>query len=87
MKQAEAYDALQDSKWDEILQTIAVMNLDHPFPAVRAREITAWCQTAEFQKLLQQIDAAPDSERCDRCAHVIQETWQFCQTCGQSISS
>jgi Zn-dependent protease with chaperone function len=37
--QADAYDTLQESRWDKVLQTVAIAWKSHPFAAVRVREI------------------------------------------------
>lgn len=49
-KQAEAYDKLMESKWDQILQGLAILPQTHPFLAVRTREIMRWARTEEFKK-------------------------------------
>ncbi|MCW8133894.1 MAG: M48 family metallopeptidase [Planctomycetota bacterium] len=50
-KQAEAYDTLMESKWDQILQGMVAMSQQHPFLAVRANEIRTWCRSDEFLRL------------------------------------
>jgi hypothetical protein len=84
-RQAEAYDKLQDSKWDKLLQGLAIMYQDHPFLSVRTREIISWCESEHFQRLLQaageaeKVAAAP---KCPGCGHPLQEHWKFCSSCG-----
>ena len=53
--QADAYDALQESNWDKILQTAAIAYQSHPFAAVRVREILKWCDTEHYQLLMENI--------------------------------
>ena len=65
LKQAEAYDKLQESQWDKFLQGVAVVNMDHPFLCVRAREITCWCQTEQFQHIVQALEEAGMAEVSD----------------------
>lgn len=49
-KQADSYEEIRDGKtWDKFLQIVATANLDHPFAAVRVREIMKWCDTPDFQ--------------------------------------
>ena len=59
MKQAEAYDKLMESKWDQFLQGLAVLSSTHPFLSVRAREITKWCNTPQYIELAKRIAVKP----------------------------
>jgi Zn-dependent protease with chaperone function len=84
-RQAEAYDKLQDSKWDKLLQGLAIMYQDHPFLSVRTREIVHWCESEHFQRLLQtasEAEKAAAAARCSGCGKPLQEHWKFCSYCG-----
>lgn len=83
LKQTEAYDTLRESKWDQFLQSMAVMNEDHPFPAVRAREITRWCESDSFQRMQRHIHDEATAPKCIKCGALLQKDWKFCQQCGQ----
>jgi Zn-dependent protease with chaperone function len=85
-QQAEAYDKLHDSQWDEVLQGMAIMNADHPFPAVRTREILKWGASEHFQRIMQALDTVEDAPHCPACGHVIQPQWKHCGYCGAAIS-
>jgi len=82
IKQAEAYDKLQDSSWDKLLQGIAILDAEHPFLAVRTREITQWCASEHFQRLLQAIAEAEAAPKCPGCSKPVKENWRFCGYCG-----
>ena len=84
LKQAEAYDKLQESQWDKFLQGVAVMNLDHPFLSVRAREITRWCQTEQFQHIVLALEKQ-EWPKCPACGAPVRANWKFCNNCGQTI--
>lgn len=58
-KQAEAYDQLMESKWDQVLQGMMVMSQQHPFLAVRANEIRTWCRSEAFLRLCPRKLARP----------------------------
>jgi len=45
-------DLQQNSKWQKLLQTSAVMNQTHPYLAVRAHEILKWERSEQCQQLL-----------------------------------
>ena len=83
LKQAEAYDKLHESQWDKFLQGVAVMKMDHPFLSVRAREITRWCQTEQFQCILQALEQ-PEGPKCPACGASVRANWKFWNNCGQT---
>jgi len=61
MAQSKAYDKLMESGWDQVLQGLVVARMTHPFPSVRAREITRWCDSTDFQKLMRRAGVKPSS--------------------------
>ena len=83
--QAEAYDALQESKWDKILQTAAIAWKSHPFAAVRVREILKWCDTEHYHRLMENIRLRESGKKCDHCNQLIDPSWKFCKFCGSKI--
>jgi Zn-dependent protease with chaperone function len=87
LKQAEAYDQLNKSDWDKVLQSLAVMNNDHPFPAVRSREITKWCETDAFKRLCGTVKKLSTSPKCPKCGSMVEKQWKFCQDCGQLLAN
>lgn len=46
--QAEVYDKLLGSQWDNLLQGSATAGADHPFASVRTREIIKWFKSEHF---------------------------------------
>lgn len=87
MQQAETYDKLQESRWDKVLQNLAVMGQDHPFLAVRVREITRWCESPQFRRLLQVADEETTAPRCPGCAQPARASWKFCNFCGHPLTN
>jgi Zn-dependent protease with chaperone function len=85
LEQAEAYERLSDSTWDKTLQSIAVQFTDHPFLAVRTREIKEWGATDQFQQLVQAI-ALQKGPKCLKCGRTMDPKWKFCNFCGSSVS-
>ncbi|MGH8605666.1 MAG: M48 family metallopeptidase, partial [Gammaproteobacteria bacterium] len=86
IKQAETYDKLQDSKWDKVLQGVAIMNMNHPFPAVRAREIWQWGTSEHFQKLVKCMEEADSTLKGPGCGVGVQQAWKFCKKCGGPLT-
>ena len=81
--QALAYDELQaNSAWHKILQGCAVMNEDHPFPAVRIHEIMRWADSEEFKRACRGWVGGLDSTSCAKCGKSISREDRFCCHCG-----
>lgn len=52
IEQANAYDAISDSEMGELLKRMKTDELSHPVPVLRAREISRWAATPDYQSLL-----------------------------------
>jgi Zn-dependent protease with chaperone function len=83
--QADAYDTLQESNWDKILQTAAIAWQSHPFAAVRVREILKWCDTEHYQTLMENIKLQGTGNKCHNCHQPVNENWTYCKCCGSKI--
>lgn len=84
-QQAEAYEKLHESMWDKLLQGAAASGQEHPFLAVRTREIVHWCANPSFQALLQRLDTnASSGPQCPGCQQPVQSSWKFCKYCGHA---
>ncbi len=82
-RQAEDYqDILDKSWWDKILQGLAVMQMDHPLPAVRVRELRRWCEQYPFKNLLGRLNEVESESGCPRCKKAVSADWKFCRYCG-----
>ena len=85
-EQAKSYDALlADSKWNKLLQNMAVMNEDHPFAVVRIREILSWAASPHFTKLKDAMALAKISPMCPRCGKRVSSRAKFCKYCGNEL--
>ncbi len=89
-RQALDYQELQsNSKWHKILQSFAVMNNDHPFSAVRAKELMNWENSEQFKALRQAMeDVTTDNyqgAKCPSCGEPVQADWKFCRNCGNKL--
>ncbi len=45
--------AIDDDTWSNIYRSLIEMNLTHPWPVVRAREIEKWIKTGEYGRILE----------------------------------
>ena len=85
VKQADAYDALDQNKWDKLLQNIAIMNASHPFAAIRVREILKWSKTEQYKRITDGLKLAVTGLVCPSCNSPVDVTWIFCKNCGMKI--
>jgi serine/threonine protein kinase len=86
LKQADAYDRLlEESQWQMFLQGMAVLDEDHPFLAVRAREVWSWCGSEPFQRILKARQEGGTVSRCSNCGRTAGEDWTFCKYCGTKM--
>jgi Peptidase family M48/zinc-ribbon domain len=86
MEQAAEYDKLAECTLDKLMQTVAISHADHPFLAIRVREITDWSATDHFQHLVSCI-RQPSRPKCPKCRAAIQSEWKFCNYCGATVPS
>lgn len=83
VRQAEDYDALDRdalSKTYKFLRT-AFGAQDHPWLAVRAREIGRWALSGEYERLLGRRPPA-SAATCASCATALAPGDRFCDACG-----
>ena len=79
-RQADEYETIYNGGlWDKTLQRLAVMDQDHPFHAVRVREILKWKNNGQYQRLLAKHPV------CPRCHRSIEASWKFCEHCGNKL--
>ena len=85
-EQARSYDALlSKSKWNKFLQNMAVMDADHPFAAVRIRELLLWTASEQFVKLKEAMAVAEASSLCLKCGRRVAANAKFCKYCGNNL--
>lgn len=85
-EQALAYDSLvANSKWNKLLQNMAIMNTDHPFAAVRIREILSWAASPQFVKLKDDMAKADLNPFCPKCGKRVSAKAKFCKFCGNNL--
>lgn len=90
-KQADSYDEIRNaSKWDKILQILAVSTLDHPFAAVRVNELLKWAKTQDYQDalvMLLQKNIRQTVTKCPRCQAEVEPESLFCPYCNCKLSN
>ncbi|MCL2645924.1 MAG: M48 family metallopeptidase [Phycisphaerales bacterium] len=84
MKQVKDYTLLRTrDEVSDLLQTFATALRTHPFPAIRVKEIIAWCNNAKFRRFAKAVG----SVRCTKCGTVLKSTDLFCSNkkCGLPV--
>ena len=89
MQQAKDYeDLIKDSGFNKLLQFLANMNGTHPFNSVRCSEIHKWCQSNEFNRIINgeiniyKEETANEEQYCKRCGAKLDKDALYCPRCG-----
>ena len=87
--QADEYDKIQNSGlWNKTLQLAVIAGLDHPFSAVRVREILKWGESEQYRMIKNGGTVDSFSGRtCNRCGSAVEDGWRFCRNCGAPLNS
>lgn len=86
-RQADEYDKIYNGgSWNKTLQLLITAGLNHPFSAVRVREILKWGQTDQYNKIKNPTNLlSAQTPCCPHCKTPIQPGWKFCNTCGHKL--
>ena len=67
-KQADQYEAIRnDGLWNKTLQVAAIMNQNHPFSAVRVKEILKWGKSSQYKTIVDHLSAEKSGKVCSNC--------------------
>ncbi len=84
-RQADQYDAIRnDGLWNKTLQIYAIAQQNHPFAAVRVREILKWGKSEQYQRLMG-IKPTGTAGHCPNCGNAVDPAWKFCHYCGHKL--
>ena len=85
--QADEYDKIQNAGlWNKTLQLAVIAGLDHPFSAVRVREILKWGSSPQYEMIKNGgSTAVPSGRTCPRCGCIVDDDWRFCRNCGNQL--
>lgn len=85
-RQADKYDEIKNENlWNKSLQIYAIAKEDHPFAAVRVREILKWGQSPQYQNLMENIKWEAYSRKCPNCGLLVHDDWIYCKYCGTKL--
>lgn len=85
-KQADKYDEIRTGNlWDKTLQLSVTLGLDHPFNAVRVREILKWGNSVQYRSLKENLNSNTSGKKCPHCGKFVEDSWAFCKYCGTKL--
>lgn len=85
-RQAEEYEKIRTGgAWNRTLQVSATLGLDHPFNAVRVREILKWGGSDQYENLVRNLRLAESGRTCPHCGKAVSDSWTFCKYCGTRL--
>lgn len=86
-RQADEYDRIQNSGiWNKALQLSVIAGQNHPFAAVRVREIFKWGESEQYRRIKKVgLLNAPSDKLCPSCGSPVEDDWQFCRNCGGKL--
>lgn len=85
-RQADKYDEIKNENlWNKSLQLYSIAKEDHPFAAVRVREILKWGQSPQYQNLMENIKWEAYSRKCPNCGLLVHDDWTYCKYCGTKL--
>lgn len=79
------YELQEKSMWHKLLQSVAVLKQDHPFPAVRIKELMKWSESTEYQRLHKAMQEYENMQKCPSCSRLNEKENKFCRYCGTSM--
>lgn len=86
--QADEYDKIQNNGlWNKTLQLAVIAGLDHPFSAVRVREILKWGESEQYRMIMNGgVMENSSGHTCPRCGSDVEDGWRFCRNCGNPLN-
>ena len=85
-KQAKEFDlSKSSSKWTKLCYAWKVKDNDHPFMAIRIRELLSWAESPHFKVLRDAMARIENFPICSRCGKRVSESARFCKYCGNSL--
>ena len=82
-RQADKYEEIRSNNiWDKALQLSVVLELDHPFNAVRVREILEWGKSPQYRNISTNIKILESNKKCPKWGRGVCDDWAYCKYCG-----
>ena len=85
-QQADQYDVIWNSGiWNKTLQIYAIAAQNHPFSAVRVREVLKWGRSEEYRNIKNNLLTLDSGHRCPKCKGKVDDNWTYCNNCGHKL--
>jgi len=88
LQQADVYEDLDYSNLNKAYKVIQELWLTHPVPVFRAKEISAWAKTRQYNEIMagryQTEDICFLLKFCPHCETKISPSFFFCPDCGKN---
>ena len=88
-EQTQLQDAQEsNSTWDKIIYTLLISDRTHPFTTSRLAELDSWNNSEQYQTVMTKLkepSESPASNKCPNCGSAIDDTCNFCKSCGHKI--
>ena len=85
-KQAKEFDlSKSSSKWTKLCYAWKVKDNEHPFMAIRIRELLLWAESTNFKMLRDAMECVANLPTCPKCGKRVAESARFCKYCGNSL--
>lgn len=78
MNQANEFKHKYGGIADRIIRGIDILDEDHPWTIVRAAELITWCNSGQYQAILNQTQG----QKCPICGHEMTSGTTSCPVCG-----
>ena len=83
-KQADQYENIRnDGLWNRTLQISAIASQNHPFAAVRVREILKWAESEQYKNIKTNLNN--NGKVCPHCHREVKSEWGYCKYCGTKL--
>jgi len=88
LEQAREYDDLDDSHLNRAYKFLQDIELTHPIPVLRAKEIDKWSRSRDYQSVLAgDYEKRPKGRpQCGYCKAKVPDSDSFCPSCGAPVS-
>lgn len=85
-QQADQYDVIWNSGiWNKTLQIYAIAAQNHPFSAVRVREVLKWGRSEEYCNIKKNLLRLDSGHSCPKCKRMVDDNWTYCNYCGHKL--
>ncbi|MCW3097870.1 MAG: Zn-dependent protease with chaperone function [Chthonomonadaceae bacterium] len=89
-RQADLYEDMDEDLMSLYYKLMLLRTQTHPFPSIRAREITEWSRSEQYLRLLRgdypRVETETGRRTCSTCGTVVTNvTFRFCPECGNTL--